>query len=159
LERHLRSLYERDPAPVLYPRAAQVECMLAEVARRLREPEAASARRPVLVTVGSKPAFPHRIDPRTGIIPCPARNDWRTISRGLADDHPGMAFGVIRDDDNADEEGRSADSAGDIWRRLGADGSASLDAFHPRRFAIGLGMLSATAQHVPLPLALFEGAD
>ena len=160
LERHLRSLHERDPAPVLYPRAAQVECMLAEVARRLREPEAASVRRrPVLVTVGNKPAFPHRIDPRTGIIPCPARNDWRAISRGLADDHRGMAFGVIRDDDNTDGEDRSADPAGDIWRRLGADGSASLDAFDPRRFAIGLGMLSATAQHVPLPLANFEGAD
>jgi hypothetical protein len=159
LERCLRALYERDPAPALYPRAAQVECMLAEVARRLRQPEADSARRPVLVTIGNKPAFPHRIDPRTGIIPCPARNDWRTISQGLADDHPGMAFGAIRDDDNADEDDRSGDPAGDSWRRLGADGSAGLDAFDPRRFAIGLGMLSATAQLVPLPLAIFEGAD
>jgi hypothetical protein len=158
LERRLRSLYERDPAPALYPRAAQVECMLAEVERRLGEPGAAAAGRPVVVTIGNKPAFPPRIDPRTGIIPCPARNDWRAISTRLADDHLGIAFGVIRDDD-ADGDDGSADPAGDIWRRLGADGGASLDALDPRRFAIALGMLSATTQHVPLPLAISEGAE
>jgi hypothetical protein len=155
---HLRSLHDRGPAQTLYPRAAQVECMLSAVAQLLDEPDAAAAGRPVLVTIGNRPAFPHRVDPHTGIIPCPKRNDWRILFRRLVDDHEGMAFGVIRDADG-DDHGPHADPAGDIWHRLGTDGSAVLTDFEPRRFAIGLGLLSATTQHLPLPLALSEGAD
>lgn len=155
LETCLRTLRGRDPAPTLYPRAAQVECMLAEVARRLHEPDAEAAGRPVLVTIGDKSAFPHRVDPQTGIIPCPQRNDWRTLIRGLAEDHQGMAFGAIRDDDDE----RQANPASRIWELLGTDGTSRLDIFDARRFAVGLGLRSAATQTLPLPLAVSEGAD
>lgn len=157
LERSLRSLNARAPAPSLYPRAAQVECMLAEVTGRLREPDAAAAGRPVLVTIGDRPASPHRIDPSTGIIPCPQRHDWRVLFRGLAEDHAGMAFGVIRDVE--EEEGVPGIPANDIWHCLGTDASASLSAFDARQFAVSLGLLSATTRYVPLPLAVSNGAD
>lgn len=156
LERCLRSLRARVPAVSLYPRAAQIECMLAEVARRLHEPDAVAAGRPVLVTVADKPAFPYRIDPRTQIIPCPRRNDWRSLLRGLADDHAGMSFGVIRDVEDDEQPENPAD---DIWRSLGADSSAGLHAFNAHRFAVDLGVLSTTVEYLPLPLAVPEGAD
>lgn len=155
LDDRLDELRAREPAVSRYPRAAQVECMLAEVARRLNGPEAAPAGRPVLVTVGDKPAFPHRLDPASGILPCPQRNDWRATFLGLAHDHAGMAFGVIRDS----EAGGVLDNrADDIWRRLGTDAGATVSTFDARPFAVGLGLLSATIQYLPLPLAVPEGA-
>jgi hypothetical protein len=157
VERQLEALRGRDPAKALYPHAAQVECMLAAVAERLREPAAATAGRPVLVTIGDRPPFPPRVDPHTGILPCPRRNNWAAIFRELADEHPGMAFGLVRDGDTAD--GPSEDPSLDIWHRLGTDGSARLGHFDARGFAVGLGLLSATTQYLPLPLAIPEGAD
>lgn len=157
LDSQLRSLRVRPPAVSLYPLAAQVECMLDEVARRLRGPEAAAAGRPVLVTIGDRPAFPARVDPVSGIIPCPRHNDWFGIFRRLAD--AGMAFGVVRDPDEDDTSGRPGNPSDDIWRRLGAYASATLSAFDARRFAVDLGLLSATMQYLPLPLALPDGAD
>lgn len=156
LDSRLSALRARDPATSRYPDAAPVECMLAEVTRRLRAPEAAAAGRPVLVTIGDRPPFPHRIDPSTGILPCPKRQDWRVLLRGLADDYAGMAFGVIRD--VADDD-PPASPAADIWRQLGTDARAGLDTFDARRFAVDLGLLSARTQNLPLPLAIFEGAD
>jgi hypothetical protein len=152
LASRLRSLHARTPAASLYPHAAQIECMLAEVTRRLHEPDADAAGRPALVTIGDKPAFPPRIDPSTGILPCPLRHDWRTLFRGLAEDHAGMAFGVIRDVEAAEDV--PGNPANDIWRHLGTDASASLSAFDARRFAVSLGLLSATTQRLPLPLAV-----
>jgi hypothetical protein len=157
LDRRLDRLRARDPALSRYPRAAQIECMLAEVMRRLRGPEAVAAGRPVLVTIGDKPAFPAHVDPATGIIPCPQRNDWRPIFLRLAEEHAGMAFGVIRDDEAVDD--MPDDPVDDIWRNLGTDASATLVTFDARRFAVGLGLLSATMQYLPLPLAAPEGAD
>ena len=157
LDRSLRRLRARAPAVSRYPRAAQIECMLNEVTRRLRGPETVAAGRPVLVTIGDKPAFPHRVDPVSGIIPCPRRLDWRAIFLRLAEDHAGMAFGVIRDAEG-DEDGPE-NPADDIWRHLGTDASATLAAFDARRFAVSLGLLSATMQYLPLPLAMPEGAD
>jgi hypothetical protein len=155
LDDRLRELDERKPALSRYPRAAQVECMLAEVAQRLHGSEAASAARPVLVTVGDKPAFPHRLDPASGILPCPQRNDWRATFLGLTHDHAGMAFGVIRDGEPSGAPDRRDD---DIWHRLGTDASATLKTFDARSFAVGLGLLSATIHYLPLPLAVSEGA-
>jgi hypothetical protein len=152
VERCLRSLSAREPAAALYPEAAQIECMLAEVARLLKKPDAAGAR-PVLVTIGNKPAFPHRIDPKTGIIPCPRRNDWRACFRKLAEDHAGMTFGAVRDDEDDDLQEHPAN---DIWRHLGTDANVSLPAFDAHRFAVTLGLLSASTQHLPLPLATPE---
>jgi hypothetical protein len=157
LERRLDRLLKRDPPVSTYTRAAQIECMLTEVARRLHGAEATAAGRPVLVTIGDKPAFPSRVDPVTGIIPCPRRNDWRAAFVRLAEDHAGMAFGVIRDD-GADDD-LPDNPVADIWRHLGTDASATPVAFDDRRFAISLGLLRATTRYLPLPLAVPEGAD
>jgi hypothetical protein len=157
LARRLDRLRARGPAVSRYSRAAQIECMLAEIMRRLRGPEAIVAGRPVLVTIGDKPPFPSRVDPATGIIPCPRRNDWRAIFLRLAEEHAGMAFGVIRDDD--DDDDLPDNPADDIWRNLGTDASSTLVAFDAHRFAVDLGLLSATMQYLPLPLAGSEGAD
>jgi hypothetical protein len=155
LDDRLDELRAREPAASRYPRAAQVECMLVEVARWLNRAEVAPAGRPVLVTVGDKPAFPHRLDPASGILPCPQRHDWRATFLGLAHDHAGMAFGVIRDREASGVPGNRAD---DIWHRLGTDANATVNTFDVRPFAIGLGLLSATIQYLPLPLAVTEGA-
>jgi hypothetical protein len=158
IERRLRALSARGPAPALYPHAAQVECMLAEVTERLRQSRDARepAGRPALVVIGDKPPFPHRVDPRSGILPCPLRQDWRTLLRGLAENNHGVAFGVVRDvepDDDPDNP------AGDIWRLLGTDASATLAGFDARALAVRLGLLIAVPQYLPLPLAIPEGAD
>lgn len=159
LDYRLRLLKARAPAASRYSRAAQVECMLDEVAQLLRRYEAAAAGRPVLVTIGDKPAFPSRIDPVSGIIPCPRRRDWRGILRGLAAEHAGMAFGHVRADQDDDDDAPPG-QADEIWLRLGADASATASAaFDARRFAVDLGLLSATMQYLPLPLAMPEGAD
>jgi hypothetical protein len=125
---------EGHPAETGYPRAARLECVLTEVAGRLTGQEG----RPVLVTVGSRPAFPPRVDPLTEIIPCPDRNDWRRALHQLMD-HPGIAFGAISD----------RDPDGGIWTSLGTDAFAPLSAFDARRFAARLGLLSA---NIPFPL-------
>ena len=156
LEHRLRLLQARAPAASRYSRAAQIECMLDQVARRLRGPEAEALGRPVLVTIGDKPAFPPGIDPVSGIIPCPRRNDWLGILRRLAAEHAGMAFGVVRDGEDDDAPDNQAD---ETWRRLGTDASAILSTFDARRFAVDLGLLSATMQYLPLPLVWPEGAD
>ena len=155
LDRNLRWLRARGPAVSRYPRAASIECMLAEVARQLSEHKAPAAR-PVLVTIGSRPAFPLGIDPASGILPCPLRHDWRVILRQLSDDHAGMAFGAIRDGNPDDAQ---QDPADEIWHFLGADAQAQLTAeFDVRRFAVDLGLVSSGLQYIPLPLALEEGA-
>jgi hypothetical protein len=158
LARRLRTLRARGPSRLQYPRAAQIECMLAEVTRRLQGPDAAAAGRPALVTIGDRPAFPHKIDRISEILPCPRRHDWRTFLRRLAEDHDGMAFGAIRDSPD-DPDGPFEDAADDVWRLLGTDMSASLSAFDPHAFAVGLGLVPAALQYLPFPLAIPDGAD
>ena len=158
LARRLRALRARVPSHVHAPRAAQIECMLAEVTRRLQGPDAAAAGRPALVTIGDRPAFPHKIDRVSEILPCPRRHDWRTFLRRLAEDHGGMAFGAIRD--NADDpDDLYEDPADEVWRILGTDMSASLRAFDPHAFAVGLGLVPPALQYLPFPLAIPDGAD
>jgi hypothetical protein len=157
LGRLLLRLRERGPARVRYTRAAQIECLLAEVALRLKGPEGAEAGRPVLVTIGARTAFPHRIDPVSEILPCPRHYDWRVIGRRLSGDHAGMAFGAIRD--RGSDDG-FADAAEEVWRLLGTDARAELAAaFDVKRFAVGLGLLSPASQYIPFPLTDHEGAD
>ncbi|HMH92334.1 MAG TPA: hypothetical protein VK586_14765, partial [Streptosporangiaceae bacterium] len=128
-----------------YARAAQLECVLAEVGARLQsEPRRA---RPVLVTAGSRPAFPPRVDPRTEIIPCPHRSDWQRSLAELHEQQPGITFGAIRD---AEPDG--------IWAELGRDALARRGAAADTTFAVSLGLLSATAQRIPFPLADAEPA-
>ncbi len=124
----------RDAADIGYPRAAQLECALTGIAERLTGQEG----RPVLVTVGSRPAFPPRVDPKTEIIPCPDKNDWRRALHRLLE-HPGIAFGAISEH-NPDEG---------IWTSLGSDAFAPVNAFDPRRFAAELGLASV---NIPFPL-------
>ena len=149
---HLSVLRERPRVPDRYTRAANIECMLAEVARRLQEPqrragEGSAAGRPVLVTVGTRRAFPPAIDPRTEILPCPRGNDWRRFFRWLTEDHKEMMFGAICGDQDADE-----------WRLLGKDASAELVALDARQFAADLRLLRAEAENVPFPMAMSEAS-
>lgn len=135
-------LRERGAADIGYSRAAQVECVLTEVANRLTGREG----RPVLVTVGSRPAFPPRRDPASEIIPCPARRDWRKALQRLRQ-YPGITFGAIRDHGTDD----------DIWKQLGSGALARVDAMDAQSFAARLGLLSSAAEHVPFPLLESEG--
>jgi hypothetical protein len=158
LVRRLDWLRERGPVDSGRARAAQIECMLDEVARQLRAPEAALAGRPVLVTIGGRGAFPHRIDPATRIFPCPRHRDWRTVLRGLKEDYPGLAVAAVRDGAAVFEDPYAEDPADEIWRHLGTDSYARAAAFDPRRFAIDVGLRSPTLQYLPFPLAIPEGA-
>ena len=160
-ERALRNekRVSRGEAPDLqYPHAAQLECMLAEVGRRLRGPEPAGTGRPALVTIGVRPAHPHRVDPVSEILPCPRRHDWRIILPRLAQEHEGMAFGAIRDvvEEPNDFQENPLD---EIWDHLGTDMKASTDAFDAHAFAVGLGLVPPVLQYLPFPLAISEGAD
>ena len=121
-----------------YASAAQLECVLAEIGTRLHGGQHG---RPVLVTAGSRPPFPPRVNPRLAIIPCPRRRDWR---RSLAElrEQPGITFGAIRD---AEPDG--------IWEGLSRDAFTRRNAAADATFAVGLGLLSPTAQRIPFPLA------
>jgi hypothetical protein len=141
----LGRLRDRGPTRTGYPHAAQIECMLAEVARRLGARPDQPTTRPVLVTVGDRRNFPHQIDVNSNILPCPHRSNWRSTVRQLLDEHPDMAFGAIRD--RQDGEGE------EIWDQLGRHASAFAHAgVNVPRFAADLGLLSADVQTIPLPL-------
>lgn len=132
----LDKLGERKLVEGEYPRAAQLECALTEVARLLSVRDG----RPVLVTAGSRPPFPPRVDIRSEILPCPDRRDWRRPLQKLYG-VPGITFGALPDQD-ADAE---------IWTRLGREALEPLDVVDVRRFAADLG-LCGTAVPVPFPL-------
>jgi hypothetical protein len=159
IDQRLERLGERLPANSGHARAAQLECLLADVARRLRHPEAAAIGRPVLVMIGQRPASPHRIDQVSRIFPCPQRNDWRADLRGLSEAHAGMAFGAIRDGCDDDDDLFTDDPSDEVWRMLGTDAYARADVFNPRQFAIELGLRSHSRQYLPFPLLIPEGAD
>lgn len=144
----LHVLLLRGPAVSPYPRAASIECMLAEVSRQLREP-GAPAPRPVLVTIGSgKPPFPPSVDPVTHILPCPLRNDGLAILSQLRHDHPEMTFGVIPD-------GKPDDPAYSIRQPLEANKpTLATSEFDVRSFATALGL---TSPGLPFPLAGLGG--
>lgn len=139
----LKALRDRGPVESGYMRAAQIECMLAKVASRLGMQHG----RPVLVTAGSRPPYPQRMDPRTEILPCPHRNDWRRALQRIRA-LPGSAFGAICESSWTLDERED----GDIWPRLGSDAIADLNAVNIRRFAADLGLLSLTVQPIPFPI-------
>ena len=101
----------------------------------------------MLVTVGTRRAFPSAIDPRSEILPCPWGNDWHRFFRWLTEDHKEMMFGAICGDQDAE-----------VWRLLGKDASAELAALDARQFAADLRLLRAAAEHVPFPMAMSEGS-
>ncbi len=135
-EHVLQELAVRRPDEREYLRAAQLECALAWLANYLTDHEG----RPVVVTAGGRPPHPHRMDPRTQIIPCPDRVNWRPHVDRLAE--IGTAFGVLRDNR----------WHGDIWQALGEKVTATVDnPVDMQDFAAALG-LREPGQAVPLPL-------
>lgn len=144
----LDGLETLSPVSQTYPKAAQLECVLALLIERLgTENPRSRPDRPVLVTIGVRPAFPPRVDPRTTILPCPARHDWRRDRRLLARAYPDIAFGAIYDD-AAYPQG----AAGEVWRELGATALVSGKYVDSREFAADL-KLRMSADGLPFPLA------
>ena len=81
------------------------------------------------------------MDPRTEIIPCPRRRDWRQAIRRLRE-HTGMVFGAIHD--------RGLD--GEIWSQLGSAAFTPVEAVDVPRFAAKLGFRESADCSVPFPL-------
>lgn len=135
-EHVLQELAVRRPDEREYLRAAQLECALGWLAGYLSDREG----RPVIVTAGGRPPHPHRMDPRTQIIPCPDRVNWRPQLDRLVE--LGTTFGVLRD----------KTWQGDIWLALGQKVTATVDdPVDMPDFAAALG-LHDSGQAVPLPL-------
>jgi hypothetical protein len=139
----LTYLTEQKIPPLGYWRAAQLECVLTLLAGKISTADG----RPVLVSIGSRTAFPKQLDPHSEIIPCPYRRDWRAAIQAL-NAHDGMAFGAIRD------HGEDAE----VWSHLGRSAFGWLGSVNPQNFAIELGLVTDNVQTLPLPLTLSEGA-
>jgi hypothetical protein len=134
-EQELQGLAVRRPDEREYLRAAQLECALAWLARYLSDADG----RPVLVTAGGRPPHPHRMDPRTQLIPCPDRVNWKPQVDRLSE--LGTVFGALRD----------RQWRGDIWQALGQKVMATVDdPVDMPDFAAALG-LREQGQSVPLP--------
>lgn len=132
----LRGLIGRKEDEREYYRAAQLECALQEVARRLSDKDG----QPVLVTAGGRPAHPSAMDTRSQIIPCPGRVSASTQLNRLRR-VPVKAYGALRDQG----------WRGDIWQSLGREAAATVDdAVDMGDFAAALGLREA-AQIVPFP--------
>jgi len=133
----LQLLSRQPAAPLGYPAAAQLECLLAELDRDLTGIEG----HPVLVTVGARSPYPPHVDP-SAIIPCRWRNDWRVRLGNLLTKHAGMAFGAVHDTGWPDE----------LWRRLGRDAATTIGDFSAPRFVDALGLTTSDRQLIPIPL-------
>jgi hypothetical protein len=136
-------LSERGAAKTGYARAAQLECALDQVVKKLLPKE----ERCVLVTVGARPAFPPGRDLVSGLIPCPQRNDWRTVLKRLGQSQD-CSFGAILDDKSTDE----------IWAQLGRDALVYGSPVDVPSFARRLGLLNSATAHIPFPLDELLGA-
>lgn len=142
----LARLASQEPAPLGYPAAAQIECLLAGVAARLGRGSGGS--RPVLVTIGARPAFPDRVN-FARVIPC-RRHRWPTEMRALRQ-YPGITFGAIRDRGSGGGHGRAAGPEDEVWSHLGATAFAWLDAVDIPGFAARLGLAGPARPPMPLP--------
>jgi TIR domain len=131
----LRGLRDHGIQESSYPPAAAVECMLTVVAGQLNSERLTSEeRRPILVSVGSRAAFPLRLGTTTAILPCPLQNDWRAALLGLRK-YPGISFGAIHDSAVDDE----------FWNQLGGG-------FDVRKLAISVGLLDRAERRADYPL-------
>jgi hypothetical protein len=99
------------------------------------------------VTVGARPAFPPGRDLVSGLIPCPQRNDWRTVLKRLGQSQD-CSFGAILDDKSTDE----------IWAQLGRDALVYGSPVDVPSFARRLGLLNSATAHIPFPLDELLGA-
>jgi hypothetical protein len=142
----LGRLASQDPEPLGYPAAAQIECLLAGVIARLGP--GSSESRPVLVTIGARPAFPDRVN-FARVIPC-RRHSWRTELRQLQQ-YPGITFGAIRDRGSYDGYDHARGPEDEVWDHLGATAFAWLDAVDVPGFAARLGLVAPARPPMPLP--------
>jgi hypothetical protein len=138
----LDTLYQQGGAQRGYTRAAQLECVLTDLARSLDGRHG----RPVLVTAGSRPAHPVRVDTATEIIPCRRRNSWQDALRQLRE-YPGIAFGAINESGQASRQDP-------MWRDLGRDARARVDDFDEMKFAANLSLPGGARQQMPMPLVI-----
>jgi hypothetical protein len=150
----LGRLAAREPAPMGYPAAAQIECLLAEVTARLGTPGGGEFR-PVLVTIGARPAFPDRVN-SARIIPC-RRHDWRAEVLRLQR-YQGITFGAMRDRGPGDGYEHAGGPGDEVWQHLGSTAFAWLDAVEMPRFAATLGLVPPPAPPMPLPFDAAGGA-
>ena len=120
-----------------YQEAAQIECALAEVARRLT----GATENVALVTVGTQPPFPSRMTSDSQILPCPARSDWKARLNELRT--RGVTLGAIHDHAyEYDRLGLPVRKVDEIWAQLGAHANATLDEVDISRFAGAVRLLS-----------------
>lgn len=120
-----------------YRRAAQLECALREVNRRLTARDG----HPVLVTAGARPPHPSKVDLSTEIIPCRDKVNWQEELSRLQAKLPQLRFGALY----------GPDPLGDVWRDLGRDARGALEVVDLSMFAAQLG-LRDPVQAVPFPI-------
>jgi hypothetical protein len=135
--RALRGLRGRGPRQHEYPRAAQLECVLHEIADKLGAAEGRTA----LVTIGARPPHPPAVDLRTEIIPCRRRLNWRSELDQLRKKASRLTFGALCD----------KGARGEIWRYLGRDAFEEVEALDATAFVERLG-LREPMQAIPFPL-------
>ena len=98
--------------------------------------------RPVLVTAGTRPPHPDRVDIHSEIIPCPKRVSWQRVLSNLCETLPDLKLGALC----------NAGAVGTIWSSLGRDAIEEVDGVvDVPAFAAKLG-LRGSAETVPFPL-------
>jgi len=139
--RKLGELKGRVPAENEYPRAAQVECALRLVAGRFTGRDPGRDGKPVLVTAGTRPPHPDRVDIHTEIIPCRDRVSWQKMFSSLCETFPDLKFGALC----------NAGAVGNVWSSLGRDAIEEVEVVDVSAFAAKLG-LRDPVRAVPFPL-------
>lgn len=139
--RKLGELKGRVPPENEYPRAAQVECALRIVADMFTGRDPGRDGKPVLVTVGTRPPHPDRVDIHTEIIPCRDRVSWQKMFSSLCETLPDFKFGALC----------NAGAVGNVWSFLGRDAIEEVEVVDVSAFAAKLG-LRDPVQAVPFPL-------
>lgn len=136
----LRSLSRFGAADLGYPRAAQVEDVLAEVLRRIGSGPGPG--RTVLLVIGDRP--PHPPAPDGDVVRCPRRHDWRSLL-GELEVRPDVALAAVRD--------QPAAPGGAAWARIGGTALKPLDTVDADALAAQLGLTSPPTGGIPVPLA------
>ncbi|MEU1387315.1 MULTISPECIES: hypothetical protein [unclassified Nonomuraea] len=122
-----------------YPRAAQVEDMLAVVVRRLDA--SGRPRRTALLVIGDRPPHPPGLGGE--VAPCPRRHDWQRLLGDL-ELRPHVTLAAVRD--------QPGSPGGAAWARLGAVALKPLDTVDPDALGVQLGLVVPTLRRLPIPL-------
>ncbi|MET8867378.1 hypothetical protein ABZW11_30915 [Nonomuraea sp. NPDC004580] len=135
----LASLGWLGAADLGYPRAAQIEDMLATVVHRLD-----AARRPqrtTLLVIGDRPPHPPALNRE--VAPCPRGHDWQRLLSDL-ERRPHVTLAAVRD--------QPGSPGGAAWARLGATALKPLDTVDPHALGVQLGLIAPTLRRLPVPL-------